>query len=1079
MVLDVRDALRTWMTELPVRTVSKGLAIVRRGAVEIESNAPGEICAIVDGTERYDVSLFWDGEQVETSCDCRAFENYGPCKHVFAVAVSADAAGYLGEGRSPLLPQILGGRSVLARQDPREDAANRRADQERELWRATLRTVDSAGARAASKSRTAAESTRPLEPLDYEIGKSYASDSAFQVTPRAGASNGYWRPLDSRRALANGLESRLDRRILTRLALWTDEQSWSQRSNTRVSIPWAHGAKLLRLLAGTGRAHLTEYRGQSAPRLRLDNDGAWSLSVRMITDETEHVTRVIGALVRGDEVLSLGAIEMVVASSVVIHGDAVRTLTCADPYELGWLEGLAGCEDGLVVPDRDLDEFITGVVTGPYIPPGVADELGIRSDILPRPLLSLRAPSPRAHPRGALSFDYDGARVESEAVCGVAADEESGSLIARQRDAEDALRARLLQTAGVVRMPHEENVLVRVPPKRLLDVVTELLAADWSIEVEGRIVRAASGSTASVSSGQDWFDVEGGVDFDGTVAPLPDVLAARKAKSRFVRLADGTDGLLPEGFEDTWGILAHLGRRNGDGLRFALSQGLLLDALLASREGVRVDAQFAELRERAARFDGIRPRTEPSGFRGTLRQYQREALGWFAFLREFGLGGCLADDMGLGKTVQVLALLAEQRAARGETKPSLVVAPRSVIQNWADEAGRFTPGLRVLVYGGNERAEQRSEIPACDLIVTTYGILRRDAAELAEIEFDYAILDEAQMVKNPATTGFKAARLLRAAHRLALTGTPVENRLSDLWAILDFLCPGLLGSVRAFRRLARATTVTAQEREQLAKGLRPVLLRRTKSEVAKDLPERTEQVLTCDMTRDQRTLYDQLRNHYRGVLLSKDDESAGSARDGKQTFAVLEALLRLRQAACDGQLIGAGKKSDVSGKLDVLSPLLDELLQDDHKVLVFSQFTSFLSLLRDRLDRAKTPYLYLDGKTRKRQALVERFQSDPDVKLFLISLKAGGLGLNLTAADYVFLLDPWWNPAVEAQAIDRTHRIGQTRKVVAYRLISRDTVEDKVLALQHEKRELADAILSPNGSLLADLTRDDLERLLG
>ena len=337
------------------------------------------------------------------------------------------------------------------------------------------------------------------------------------------------------------------------------------------------------------------------------------------------------------------------------------------------------------------------------------------------------------------------------------------------------------------------------------------------------------------------------------------------------------------------------------------------------------------------------------------------------------------------------------------------------------------------------------------------------------------MLDEAQAIKNSSSEAAKAARLLQGRHRLALSGTPVQNHLGELWSLIEFLNPGMLGAARAFQATTgSARVVEDQTREMLSRALRPFILRRTKQQVAKDLPERSEQTIHCELDTEQRKLYNELKEHYRTSLLTR------IATEGikKSKIQILEALLRLRQAACHPGLIDKSKVDQGSAKLDSLLAQISEVMEEGHKVLVFSQFTSFLAIVRSRLDKDGITYQYLDGRTRDRQEVVDKFQNDPDTKLFLISLKAGGLGLNLTAAEYVFLLDPWWNPAVEAQAIDRAHRIGQTRQVFAYRLIAKDTVEEKVLQLQQTKRDLADAIIGSNNSLISKLGREDLELLL-
>ncbi|MFT6107941.1 MAG: SNF2 family DNA or RNA helicase [Planctomycetota bacterium] len=466
-----------------------------------------------------------------------------------------------------------------------------------------------------------------------------------------------------------------------------------------------------------------------------------------------------------------------------------------------------------------------------------------------------------------------------------------------------------------------------------------------------------------------------------------------------------------------------------------------------------------------------------------------------------GLGGCLADDMGLGKTVQVLALLESRRARRipkgEERRPSIVVAPRSLVFNWIKEASRFAPKLKVIDYTGSGRQDRLAAAKGVDLLVTTYGSLRRDAPDLAERTFDHVILDEATAIKNASSQSAKAARLLQADHRLALTGTPVENNLHELWSLFEFLNPGMMGRSTAFRDFADRGEEDNDVAE-IGEAIRPFFLRRTKDEVLTELPAKSEQVLTIELSAKDRKRYDDLKEHFRKELLGTADGEAsegpheggpgergpdGKGPDGKDPeeidkMHVLTALLRLRQAACHPGLIDESLAGEDSAKIEMLIPRLQELATEGHKVLVFSQFTSLLAIVKKRLRDLRLPFEYLDGKTQKRQEKVERFQADPNIPIFLISLKAGGHGLNLTASDHVFILDPWWNPAVEAQAIDRAHRMGQTRSVFAFRLISKDTVEERVMELQAKKRDLADQLFKGRKGVLKDLTRADLDALL-
>jgi superfamily II DNA or RNA helicase len=455
-----------------------------------------------------------------------------------------------------------------------------------------------------------------------------------------------------------------------------------------------------------------------------------------------------------------------------------------------------------------------------------------------------------------------------------------------------------------------------------------------------------------------------------------------------------------------------------------------------------------------------------------LREYQIAGFEWLTRLAANNLGGILADEMGLGKTVQTLAFL---RAQRGNG-PALIVCPTSLVTNWQSEARKFTPEMKTLVLEGANRGALFNSVGDADIVITSYALLRRDIDDLRKFQFSTAVLDEAQHIKNPETQNAQSAFALRANHRFVLTGTPMENSVRDLWSIMNFSLPGYLGPHQDFREryelpLARGAAPDVQRR--LSRRLQPFLLRRRKRDVAKDLPEKIEQVVPCDLTNSQRSAYDALLREIQSGLGS----STARTNAGAKRMQMLTGLLRLRQVCCDLRLVGL-EKEDASAKLDLLDELLGEAIDGDHRVLVFSQFVSMLHLVRDRLDDRQLSYCYLDGSTKHRQEEVTRFQNDDTIPLFLISLKAGGVGLNLSAADTVIHFDPWWNPAVEAQATDRAHRIGQTRVVTAYKLITRNTVEEKILKLQEKKRAAIDAALDSEEPLMSGLTTEELEELL-
>jgi superfamily II DNA or RNA helicase len=787
--------------------------------------------------------------------------------------------------------------------------------------------------------------------------------------------------------------------------------------------------------------------------------------------------RVEGQLCRENEILPLGRTVLLVPGGLVLTAKRIARLR--DFGAFAWVKLLERGER-LRVPTGEEHDFIDQLLDMPALPRlDLPEELRLEEVTCdPVPHLTLRAP------RGALlhgdrlqgdvSFDYFGTQVRASSSQWAIVQRALGRCIVRNKQREEQRWLQLVEQ-GFRRLldPRRTGRDVEISARSLGPAVRLIAAEGWQVHADGKRVRQPTDLRFRVRSNVDWFELHAQIDFEGRTIRLPDLLSAVARGDTTVRLDDGSLGILPEEWIERFSLLATLGTAEDDHVRYAMNTVTMLDALLASLPETDYDSQFLELRSRLGSPLRIQAIDEPRGFHGELRGYQKEGLGWLKFLQELRFGGCLADDMGLGKTIQFLAVMVERKARTKAVVPSLVVVPKSLLFNWHSECTRFAPTLKAIEYSGIGRAAQRPDLAKHDIVLTTYGTLRRDIAILKDIPFEYVVLDEAQTIKNAGSQIAKASRLLSARHRLALSGTPIENNLGDLWSIFEFLNPGMLGRSSLFKQFA-AGTQDEQSRELLSQGLRPFILRRTKKEVASELPEKLEQTIHCDMRKEQRRIYQELRDSYRAALLGEIDRQGL----GKTKMHVLEALLRLRQAACHPHLVNQASDDESSAKLDVLLPDLEELIAEGHKALVFSQFTSMLAIVRKHLDRRGVVYEYLDGQTRDRRERVNRFQTDPACCVFLISLKAGGLGLNLTAADYVFLLDPWWNPAVEAQAIDRAHRVGQTRKVFAYRLICRGTVEEKIAELQDQKRSLADAILQADASLLKDLTVEDLERLL-
>jgi len=835
-------------------------------------------------------------------------------------------------------------------------------------------------------------------------------------------------------------------------------------------------AALLARMCRTQRCFLVASEVRESEPLRWDEGPEWEFVLRVEEADDDNLT-VEGRLVRDGESVALNDPRLRLGGSVVFVGNTAGAARL--PGE-SWMD-LVQSPDRLIVHAGDRDRFLEEVLLMPGaprldLPPGLAVQT-----LCPEPAPILTIHEPQADDADAplvaeLRFRYGDRIVAHREPAPGIYDREARRITRRDPHAEQRAVAQLLDTG--FRMPQErasDPAPFTLTHRQFGPAVRALIAESWVVEAEETRYRTPGEFHMEVTSGIDWFDLHGTLAFDDLGASLPELLRAAASGEHFVRLNDGSLGLLPEDWLNRYGLLGALGSdKHGDFLRFSRVHVGVLDALLEALPETRYDDRFAEARRRLFREGGIPPVSPSPSFRGRLRDYQKEGLGWMDFLGEAGLGGCLADDMGLGKTVQVLALLDLRRHRRGPDAPvlpSLVVVPRSVLGNWHSEAARFTPDLRVLVHAGPGR---RAGFRDCDVVLTTYGTLLRDILRLQRIAFDCVVLDEAQTIKNAGTGRAKAARLLKARHRLALSGTPIENHLGELWSLFEFLNPGLLGTSRRFQKLVGAAGPGTGRLDLVARTVRPFILRRTKKQVAPELPDRTEQTILCDLKGKQLRRYRELRDHYRASLL----ETVERVGLNQSKFQVLEALLRLRQAACHPALIDPELREEAGAKIEVLLPQLRETVEEGNKALVFSQFTSFLALVREHLDREGLVYEYLDGRTRNREEKIARFQEDPDCPLFLISLKAGGLGLNLTAAEYVFLLDPWWNPAVEAQAIDRSHRIGQTRHVFAYRLIARDTVEERILALQDSKRDLAASIITEDRNLMRTLRIEDLNALL-
>ena len=630
------------------------------------------------------------------------------------------------------------------------------------------------------------------------------------------------------------------------------------------------------------------------------------------------------------------------------------------------------------------------------------------------------------------------------------------------------------------------------------------LQSEWQVTMEERLERSTTEKLERIEprfeilpSGERWFDLDVAFTSDSGEKFAPaEIQRLLLSGQSHTRLKNGKVAVIDTGaVEELQEVLLDCApQQHAKGYRIDRAQAAFVQSSIGQWK-LKAPAGWGE----------IKMECPPLGdLESVLRPYQKHGVAWLNFLRANSFGGILADEMGLGKTLQTLALFDASRGSAGTPRPTcnnqaqatlnqvgrgvpaeplslpapfLVICPTSLVFNWVAEAKRFTPQLRVLALNGPDRHELFRDVPNSNLVITSYALIRRDADLYRDIEFDTVVLDEAQHIKNRQTQNAQAVKGIRARHRLVLTGTPLENSVLDLWSIFDFLMPGYLGAAQDFREryeipITRHRDAHAQER--LARRLRPFILRRLKRDVAPELPPKVEQVAMCDLTSEQSAVYQQILDTSRKEVFEAVD-AQGLARS---RMVILNALLRLRQICCDLRLLKLENASpDNSGKLDMFLELLDEAIDGGHRVLVFSQFVSMLSILKDRLKERELDFCYLDGSTANRAEVVNQFQQG-NAPVFLISLKAGGVGLNLAAADTVIHFDPWWNPAVEDQATDRAHRIGQTRVVTSYKLITRNTVEEKILNLQQRKREIISATLAGEEQLAEALTIEELRELL-
>lgn len=1047
---------------------SRGQEYFNRGRVTLFETEPDNIKAGVSGSNDYEVKINFTPTKTGISCTCPYYTDWdSPCKHLWATILELDSMGY-----KPF--------SIFNNREGERGKKPYAASYGPDSWQSRIQQI--------SKDQKAVHlfESKPTLPFCFftvKIDQSLQQEKlAIKLELRYRKKDGLPGRQEKISLAKEFLEhgNSIEQQIFTIFFAYQESYTFYSEGPKDFYFPISAAEMILPLLETyNGTKVLSEKNSKEWP-LTVDKGKNWQFVILLKEDKDDFVMYPV--LKRDNLEIPLEAAGVIFRGPPMLFFHQGTFSRLEGDFSFAWILFFRKHDKHCRIPGKDIDRFYKELGNSIGKIPKIIwpEDFWKESFHGSRPVPVLQLKFKANDVSGELRFEYrDGQNkqtVDAFNTVNPIIVFEKRLRIFRDRDFENNIIETLNSLPDIKFAKEKNNWLFH--QDRLTDVIHQMIDAGIEVLAEDKKkITGMSNFNITVTSGIDWFDMTGKLTFDDSDISIIEMMESLQRGERFVRLSNGGVGILPEKWLERNKWILELGQKNCGkaSLKFSKAHAGVIQTLSGDEQyPVKFDLGSRSFFKKLKAFSGIKRVPVPKSLTGKLRDYQNAGFEWLAFLNEFGFGGILADDMGLGKTVQILTMLLHTKSNNNK-KTSLVVVPASLVFNWEDEVNKFAPSLKIINYTGLQRNEILKKRDGDEIILTTYGILRRDFEKLSAIDFLYVILDEAQAMKNANSSTARVVRTLKADHRIALSGTPVENHLGELWSIMAFLNPGLLWKKEQFySRYCRKTEITEGDLNKLKRLVNPFILRRKKEEVLKELPPKTEQTVYCEMAPHQRKIYNEVRDYYRLKLLRHIDSKGMN----KSKIVVLEGLLRLRQTACHPALIKPQTRVK-SAKLNELMNMVYEVMEEGHKALIFSQFTTMLAIIEKEVKKQGISYAYLDGSTRNRKEVVKKFQENTSCRLFLISLKAGGLGLNLTAASYVFIFDPWWNPAVEMQAVDRAHRIGQEQKVTAYRLITRDSVEEKIMELQKRKKELAGSIISSEGSLIKKISRKDIEYLFG